>query len=97
MASVQGHEGPSAEKARRLVEDVFLRPPAALLLIQSPLVGLGLWVPLLLVPSLAIVSFLALAFIAALDRFLVHLGVSALTMEFRQTKISPNPDCPVCA
>ncbi|MEN8741306.1 MAG: urea transporter [Phaeobacter gallaeciensis] len=83
MASVQGHEGPSAEKARRLVEDVFLRPPAALLLIQSPLVGLGLWVPLLLVPSLAFVSFLALAFIAALDRFLVHLGVSALTMEFR--------------
>ena len=76
-------DDPSGYSLRNLVEDVFLRPPAALLFIQSPLVGLGLWIPLFLTPSLAIVGLCALLFIAALDRFMVQLGISSLTMDFR--------------
>ena len=74
---------PSGGSLRPLVEEIFLRPPAALLLIQSPWVGLGLWIPLFLTPSLGVVGLFALLFMAALDRFLVQAGMSSLTIEFR--------------
>ena len=61
----------------------MLRPLAALLLIQSPLIGLGLWVPLFLTPSLALVGLSALIFMVALDRGLTQAGMVSLTIEFR--------------
>src|SRR6056297_3992776 len=81
--SPDDHDAVSGRSLLNLVEDIFLRPLSALLLIQSSLVGLGLWVPLLLSPSLALVGLLALLFMAALDRFLVHAEMSSLTIEFR--------------
>lgn len=81
--SRDGHDTASGGSLLNLAEHIFLRPLSALLLIQSSLVGLGLWVPLLLTPSLAIVGLLALLFMAALDRFLVHAEMSSLTIEFR--------------
>ena len=68
---------------RGLFEDSFLRPLAALLLIRSSLVGLGLWIPLLLTPAFAAVGLLALLFMAVLDRFLAQAELPTLSMEFR--------------
>jgi hypothetical protein len=73
----------SGDTFRSLVEETLLRPLAALLLIQSPLVGLGLWVPLFLTPSLALVGLSALIFMVALDRGLTQAGMVSLTIEFR--------------
>ncbi|MBN2906193.1 MAG: urea transporter [Rhodobacteraceae bacterium] len=63
--------------------DMLLAPLSAILMIGSPVVGLGLWLVLLMTPHLAILAVLSLVLIEGLGRLLAKRGIATLGVDFR--------------